>query len=43
MPQPRQRTAHRRLAQIESIAGAGDVALRQQRIERHQQIEIEQV
>ena len=34
--QPRQRTAHRRLAQVDALAGAGGVLLGQQCIERYQ-------
>ncbi len=39
--QARQRIAHRRLAQVQALTRAADVAFGQQRVQRHQQIQIE--
>ena len=36
-------SAERRLAEIELLGRAGDVLMRQQRIQRHQEIQIEAV
>src|SRR4029079_14978962 len=41
--QPRERTAHRRLAQIQPVPGPGHVPLGQQRIEGDEQVEVEEV
>ena len=43
MAEPGEGAAHGRLAQIQPVAGAGHVPLGQQRIERDEQIQIEQV
>ena len=43
VPQPRERAAHRRLAQVQPIPGAGDVPLGQQRVKGDEQVQIEQV
>jgi len=39
-PQPRQRRAHRRLAELEPLPGPGHVALFQEDLERQQQVEV---
>jgi hypothetical protein len=43
MPETGERSAHRGLTEIESVTSAGDVALGQQRVQGHEEIEIEQV
>ena len=41
--QARQRAAHRRLTQVEAIAGLRDIALTEQGIEGDQKIQVEQM
>ena len=41
--QPRQRAAHGGLAQVETVSRLRDVALVEQRVERHQQVQVEQM
>ena len=43
LAQPRQRAAERRLAEIELLGRAGDVLVRQERVQRHEEIQIETV
>ncbi|MNC86454.1 hypothetical protein D3C83_21200 [compost metagenome] len=40
---PGQRAAHRRLAQVQPVAGARDVALREQGVESDEKIQIEEM
>ena len=40
LAQTRQRVAHRRLRQAQTIRGARDAALREQRVERHEEIQV---
>ncbi|MNR33384.1 hypothetical protein D3C85_1510550 [compost metagenome] len=41
LPQPRQRMADRRLAQLQPQCGARDMALGKQCLEHHEQIEVD--
>jgi len=40
-PQAGERRAEGGLAQVQALGGAGDAALGEQRVERHEQVEIE--
>ena len=43
MPEASQRSAHCRLTEMESVTRTRDVTLGQQRIKRHEQVQIEEV